>query len=247
MKFNAGLGEKIVETLIKSIPEGGYFYLEYQGLDDVCCANEENNEIVELSDIKEALYKIDPTIEIHFGYSKVVITSPNLDGAVIKIPFKGYYTLLDHEYRFVSFDYAPIENHWNYCEYECKVYKYMVDCGFGDFFAEIAYFASLGNFDCYIQEYVASKATIGLPSISDKSIYKAADFCAEVGQDLFDDFNWLGFCIETYGEEIVYYFLQLFEEDEMLNECIMSDLHSKNYGQRMSGTPCILDYCGFFD
>jgi hypothetical protein len=61
---------------------------------------------------------------------------------------------------------------------------------------------------------------------------------------------WLELAAKTYGRKKVKRLLRFLfsprKKDKHLSEIITQDLHDGNYGFRLDGTPCFIDYSGYY-
>ena len=212
--------------------------------------------------------------DYRLGASKLCLI-PEENKYVIKIPFNGcFYLDIDNNETFSRFYCAKTENeydNWNYCLSELEIYNKAKDAGFEMFLAETDYLgASKTGHPIYVQEKVLPYAEFytkdkNTSSDNSKEISKRIhniyrNFC--YNYHLINNENMLAdeaigyvFCetgeaflamiIETYTYELVEKFSR-WVIDEARE--IAMDLHCRNIGFRASdGTPCLLDFSGFYD
>lgn len=249
MKFNAELGMRIIKAIEAIMPDGTSFWKaadEDCGFDEFYGANE-YGEFLTRTDIMNAIMKVDPMATIDNGCSKMVIISPNLGDVVLKIPFRGIIVL--ESYTFRPFKDAPYDCEWNYCESECIIYNMLKELDLIQYVAETAFFTKLGDIPCYVQEAVIKESDIDdtFHKISINSMNSAETIQNDVFVLHDISVSWLGLCIDFYGEKSLQQFITLLKDIKGCGFYIGSDLHDNNYGERIDGTPCILDFSGFFD
>lgn len=247
MRFNAELGMEIIKAIEAIMPDGTSFW---KAADEDCKFDEfyganEYGEFLTYADIRNAIMAVDPMATIDNGYSKMVIISPNLGDAVLKIPFKGSISL---EHTFQPFEDAPYDCEWNYCESECIIYNMLKELDLIQYVAETAFFTELGDIPCYVQEVVIKESDIDdtFHKVSINSINSAETIQNNVSILRDISISWLGLCIDSYGEKSLQQFITLSKDIKGCGSYIFSDLHDDNYGERIDGTPCILDFSGFF-
>ena len=240
MTFNYKLVDKIISAIFP-LPKkfGNIIYSDY------------DTEIVNYDSIAEAIFQIDPYAKIHFGISKMVIVSPNLRGVVIKIPFTGYYELFseDEEWNenscWIPFKYAPCEeDSSDYCLAEYRKYQTLKELGLHCFLAETAAYKTIDGVRIFLQEEVTPESQTYEsynPSINSKKLakeYKNKYRCHHL------DTNWIGICLDKYGQRKTERFLSYCIE---IDPDILDDAHSSNYGYRDNGTAVLLDFSNYLD
>lgn len=233
MKFNEELANKFIDALLPVIPK------------KFGAISNQKPFSANYPDIVEAITAIDPHAAIHAGATRMVIVSPNLKGAVIKIPFNGYY----ESGMFLEF-YGTCEAR-DYCEVELLKYqKVLAETSFGSrFLAETERFRpdvtdKLGV--VLIQEEAVSEED---RICSYRTSEKAQKQAPKIHQDYYFFFlkdEWLALCIDEYGSISVEDFLRYCntqDEGEILDDC-----HEGNYGYRVKdGTPCIFDFASYME
>lgn len=213
-----------------------------------------------------------PDAFIAFGASKIAIVF-NDSEPVIKIPFHGVWfeeqDLIDYNYDadelyhndrnlyFVPFYNANIKDGWDYCRTEVINYNYHASQGLEMFFAEEQYWGKTDNgVPLYIQEKVNSVWEIEVEGVGDieslaatpQSLGKARkrrysttnpyhDIDARIAWE-----EWLALAIDKYGDDVVKNFVEYIDGRDF-----MDDMHRRNYGLRADGTPCVLDYSGYYE
>ena len=214
-------------------------------------------------DILKTVQNEDNTVRSHYGASKYVLLSDNLS-YVIKIPFNGYWEALedfyeededeeeslnkdeDEDYSFIPFEGACQDSYAtdlyfrdNYCETEKRIFIAMKEDGLEQFFARTEYFDIINGKPIYIQEKVSPY----LNSELGKSSHLAEKLSASLHHYLPAD--WIEKAIQFYGRQLTMNFIEFLNRDED-GRIIRDDLHTENYGYRKDGSPCILDYSGYF-
>ena len=202
-----------------------------------------------LEEIKHNVKKIDPTIFIEYGMSKMVIMSPKLENIVIKIPFNGYFMEekdLNTEERkkvWEPFYFAPCSNSSDYClaEFEKfdKLKTYDLEC----FVANTIYYKNIFNTNVFIQEQIT-------PINYSEKTYKPSKNSRDIAErwheeeKTYMDTDWIANCIDKYGQSKVEKFLNYCSN---MDPDILEDMHCGNYGYREDGTPALLDFSNYLD
>ena len=226
-----------------------------------------NNDTDELDCDCEILSSIDADVKIqsHYGASKYVLVDNSLS-YVIKIPFDGYWETAyieknyknddeedtdgeeDIEFIFTNFDNACNDSYAddkiysnNYCETERRFFKVMNEIGFGVFFAETQYFDTINGKNIYLQEKVIPYPRLEKGASSPLAVKLSETPHISVCSD------WIEKAIQYYGEELTKSFINFLSTDDDIGQIIAADLHYENYGYREDGSPCILDYSGFYN
>lgn len=232
MNFNKELANRFVEAISDVLPE------DFGVIDDT-------GEPICLFDIEDAITRVDPEATVQFGATKLVIISRNLQGVVLKIPFKGrwfptavYYEEedwdFDEAYEFEPFGYG------DYCLEELNRYIKLKEKDFAMFFSETEKLCdgpSIGT--VIVQEETVTKAqTVSRYRASEKASRLSANMNTPM------DSLWVALCIDEYGEDLVKdFFAYCRDEDE---DDLLSDCHYDNYGYRKKDrSPCILDFSGY--
>lgn len=206
------------------------------------------------------------------GASKMCII-PTDSNMVIKFPFTGtvYYNEETDEMEEETFSSAHTEEgySWDYCLAELEIYKKAAAAGFANFLAKTEEFGTTNSgHPMYIQEKVnvykdcrhkykkdisdnvKSKTATVLEKYRDRNRNRLnneemieEDFIgytfAETGK------TFLSYLIDAYSYENVAKFAKWVYENARE---IAEDLHWGNIGFRESdGTPCLLDFSGFYD
>lgn len=147
----------------------------------------------------------------------------------------------EYGYRPLSEDYTG-----DYCSVEEEYYEMATEEGLEDFFAR-TYCVNPDWRDCpvYVQEKVrdvfAEKGSNS--SHSSEEVETTRSKVSSWGYDGRLALTFICDLILAYGEEKTKKFLDfLNRESSNLN-----DLHQNNYGYRLDGTPCLIDYSGFHD
>lgn len=232
MNFNKELANRLVKAISKVLPEN------FGVLDDT-------DEPICLFDIDEAITKVDPDAYVQFGATKMVIISRNLQGVVLKIPFRGrwfptaaYYEEEDWDFD-EAYEFEPFGCE-DYCLEELNRYIKLKEKDFAMFFSEtekLCEGSSIGT--VIVQEETITKAhTVSRYRASEKASRLSAKMKTPM------DSLWVALCIDEYGEDLVKdFFAYCRNEDE---DDLLSDCHWDNYGYRKKDrSPCILDFSGY--
>lgn len=201
-------------------------------------------------EIYDALWHLDPLVQVNHGMSKIVIISSLID-YVIKIPLTGVWIpVWNEEYEdwepdstyFDPFSYGGGYDNDDYCAVEVDIYdKTMEDNPeFSFVFPDTQFYKQIGNIKYYIQE----KCSCGGERDTSNSSHEAQ----VVGDELYEDadneygsvesLEWCISLVENYGVE------KAREVMKYLKKMGITDLHDANIGYR-NGRPIILDYSGF--
>lgn len=198
--------------------------------------------------IKSEIFHVDPYACVYFGASKIVIASPKIGNAVVKIPFNGTYYQEeenDEEFEWIPFEWAPGSDPADYCLAEYEKYQRLKDYGLGCFVAKTLFYKKRDGFRIFIQEYVMPEnESCDSHNASDQSTTTAKKWRREgkIRSDLENE--WIANCLDIYGESKVKRFLYYCDN---IDPDILEDIHKANYGYRENGTPCILDFSNYMD
>lgn len=237
MTFNYELVNKIVEAIFP-LPD------KFGTIDD---CGDTDEDPTGYDDIYNAAIKIDKDIQIEYGITKLVITSPNFGGVVIKIPFNGYFVRYNQEeedFTWCGFCYAEGTDCSDYCLSEYEKYCQLKARGLSCFITKTVFFRTICGVRVFLQEYVIPENDdyeVREPSL--KSL-RLADKWRKERKFYMIDSEWVANCLDKYGES---------KTEKFLNYCntvdpsILEDAHCGNYGYRPNGTPCILDFSNFLD
>lgn len=241
MEFEAKLIDKLVNAIFP-LPEN-FGITEY---DDV--GEELDDEYL----YRQALHEVDSQAEIFYGMSKLVITSPNLHGTVIKIPFNGYYMYeceRDEEDEITyencvwnPFGFAHSSDRSDYCLSEYEKYLELKSNKLNCFVAKTYFYKIINGIRIFLQEEVIPEEQDYSEHCSSKESQKIAKKWRKEGKFYGIDSEWIANCIDEYGKSKV---------EQFLNYCntvdfdILEDMHCSNYGYRENGTPCLLDFSNF--
>lgn len=228
----------------------------------------DRNDLLE-SFCKELSNKINSLtpITIRSGASKLVIVLKNYD-FVIKIPFNGSVTTLssppyssipdslstaerykwirkNSETFFENFTGAEGEDPEDYCLTELKCFHEVVEDGYADFLADICYYGTKDGHRIYIQEkvLVAEDRHYAI-SVDEKTREEASSLSQNFYMYDYLPDDWWAAALNMDGIDKVADFLSYLEDDPR-NLDLLNDMHSGNYGYKMDGQPCLLDYSGF--
>lgn len=233
MAFNYKLIDELLDAIFP-LPKKFGIFLDEEGTD---------SDFLYFSNFKQAVSKVDPCASICYGVSKMVITSPNLQNIVIKIPFNGYFLMLPSEDEWYPFSWAAGSDSADYCltEYEKynKLKTYDLDC----FVAKIAYYKTIDGYRIFLQEEVIPKSNSCNRQKPSKKSQDLADKWYKEGK-FYMDSEWIANCLDKYGKSKVKRFLKYCTDIDL---DILEDMHSGNFGYRKDGTPCILDYSNFLE
>ena len=231
MNFNYQLVDKILNVILP-LPKNF-------GIDELY---DEPNDLLLF---KNKLHEVDKEAIIFFGLTKMVISSPQLNGVVIKIPFNGRYGSDDDEKPYwIPFKWADASDCSDYCLAEWEKYnklkKYRLNC----FVAKTFYYKQIMGVRIFIQEQVIPLDEFyKTPIIPSKNSQKLAkQWWRESKIDV--DPDWMANCLDLYGQAKVKKFLHYCED---IDPDILEDVHSGNIGYRTNGTPVILDYSNYLD
>lgn len=218
-------------------------------------------------DIEEAILDIDGAAQIKYGMSKLVIVAPSLENIVIKIPFSGVYDFhYDDDYSYdeaSDYVYYTDEGEWDfhefnnvrskdkknktdYCAVEAEKYQDLYSLDLDEFVAETHLYTELSN---GIKVYIQEKALSSEDDPSWNTRKSSADSRATARKWVDEESiplesNWIGLCIDVYGEDRTKAFLDYCNYEDPI---LISDTHCGNIGYREDGSPVLLDYSGFLD
>lgn len=232
MTFDKEIIDYILD-IVFPIPEIGIIE------DDDC------DSCVNLDIIQDRIRKSGEKITIEYGMSKFVLISPLLANVVIKIPFNGSYEYNEEtgELFYKEFEGASDDWHvWSdYCLAEYNKYlnlKYKhLDC----FVAKTLYYKTINDTRIFLQEKVIPKFNIINERVPSERSHNQAKVITH-HTCRFSDNKWVANCIDLYGENKV---KQFFDYCTEVDNDILNDCHSGNYGYRLNGTPVIFDYSDF--
>lgn len=236
MTFNHKLVNDFLEAIFPLPDEFGVVVFDDGGSPE---------EPINFLSIERAVFDVDPYAKVYFGISKLVITSPNLDNIVIKIPFNGTFSEDEDTGELIwdEFRWANSSDSSDYCLAEYEKFKKLKTYGLDCFVAKTLFYKTIDGVRIFIQEAVTPDLDFcsfeKIPS-SQKSRTLAKQWQSE---DKFSmDFEWIARCIDVYGESKVKRFLSYCENIDL---DILEDMHDGNYGYRDNLTPVILDYSNF--
>ena len=203
------------------------------------------------------------------GASKMCII-PSEGDMVIKLPFKGnmYYNVEGNPY-IEEFENSGSEScTWDYCLTEVELYNKVAAAGFECFLAKTeAYGKTYNGHPMYIQEKVEVYRDGASPSkeVSVENKKKSKTIMKSYRDYLFYQHSTeemsreqlIGWAFSEAGEYFIASLIDAYGYDKVADfsawvfvnaRNIAMDLHSGNIGYRKSdGTPCLLDFTGFFD
>lgn len=229
-------------------------------------APEDDNPIIE--DFGEEIYS-QYGAEWRYGASKMCII-PSEGDMVIKLPFTGNMYYDDEGNPFIEeFENSGSEScTWDYCLTEVELYNKVAAAGFECFLARTeAYGKTHSGHPMYIQEKVEVYGEGATPSAEvsegnrekSKTIMQSyrnyiyhSTFTEEMSRE-----QLIGWAFSETGEYFIASLIDAYGYDKVADfsewiflnaKYIAADLHWCNIGYRKSdGTPCLLDFTGFFD
>lgn len=162
-------------------------------------------------------------------------------------------TMLRKNHYYLKYNKVPFDAE-NYCDVEYIVYQKMkkkkIDC----FFARIDKI-NISKRTLYIQERAEALSDFDesleelYPEVKVHNWSKKAAERAEKNGIIIRAV-WLELAAKTYGRKKVKKLLRLFfsprKKDKTLSGIISQDIHDGNYGFRVDGTPCFIDYSGYY-
>jgi hypothetical protein len=239
MNFNRTLANQFIDTLLDVVPKKRLGVYNEDGFP------------VFYYEILDSLQYFDPSVELHFGATKLVIVTPNLEGVVIKIPFLGrYYPRYnanwetsdpDENYEFC--EYSGVDS--DYCAVELSKYEEVKQAHLERFLAQTERFRPdaseiLGT--VLIQEET-------LAEVDRWEKYKTSKKASDTAQKMTTapmKTEWVALCIDEYGSDLVNDFFKYCDEED--DGTILEDCHAGNYGYRIADrTPCIFDFSSYLD
>lgn len=187
------------------------------------------------------------------GVTKLVII-PELCDFVFKVSFNGYYyqqyddnKLEDEDsYAFEQFAGSGGSDSSDYCLAEYEKYQDLRAAGVSMFFAETEFAGvTKDGSRIFIQEKAYPRShgnSSKKASQESKDRVKSMESHNEL--NLFDyiyDTDWWALALECYGEDA----LQALEEYIQKDDSPLQDMHDENFGYRLDGTPCIIDFTDY--
>lgn len=202
-----------------------------------------------------------PNLEIYHGVSKLVFLTKEED-KVVKIPFNGEFCETSDGDVFEPFCGAPSFN-WDYCALEAEIYKEVAEAGFGFILAKTELAGHTANgypfytqekvtpYDCYFEDEKASNEEIKICESYIDSYHRHISRNEELS-----DTDYIGAVFACTGTAFMVNLIKEYTLEKIKKfakwcyknkPIIYYDLHDGNYGYRKNdGTPCILDYSGWF-
>ena len=239
MVFNYNMVNKIIEALPPLAENFGIIY--YENGDDV------HLYPIYEEEFEYRLRQVDSSIRIEYGASKLVITSPKLDGVVIKIPFSGYYSTYEEDETFPEwepFRYASGTKENDYCFAEYEKFKALKKQGLDCFVAKTFLYKTIStNTAVFIQEAITPLGYLWKPRIPSKESKDLAKKIKEE-REISISSDWIANCLDYYHQSKVERFFSYCQDVDL---DILGDMHYQNYGYRRNGTPAILDFSDFQD
>ena len=247
MLFDHSIVDKILKAIFP-LPER-FGVIQF---DDSFC---DEGDFINQKEIYQSLQEVSPETQIYFGITKMVIISPELPKVVIKIPFNGYYLINGQEYDeeggdlldhgdWLEFYRSPGSNISDYCLAEYEKYQQLKEQDLDCFVAKTLFYDTIDGVNVFIQEWVTPEKlseNIYKPSLKSKEkVTRLRDSYKELR---LPDSNWMGICLDVYGEDKVKSFLSYCKKDPD----ILYDCHKANYGYRLNDSPAILDFSNFLE
>lgn len=253
MRYNRDVAMRIFEVLENYLP------INFGKVQD-------DDYIVNIGEIEDELWAIDPTVKFYSGVSKLAIVAESLGEVAIKVPFNGCYEYSDEYYdyrRSDEYDYDDDEEEWDferkysfekfcggggknnndYCAEEYAIYKELKELGYEQFVAETELLGGVNGMYILVQEFVTSMNDHCKKIVnSQRSIETSKRIKEDYSSANNVDDDWVAACVEHYGEELSDKFFNYTEED---GYSILADAHWGNYGYREDGSPCILDFSDY--
>lgn len=189
------------------------------------------------------------------GVTKLVII-PEYCDFVFKVSFTGcYYQQYDDNklkdededsYTFEQFCGSGGSDSADYCLAEYEKYQDLKAAGVGMFFAETEFAGTTKDGSrIFIQEKVYPRSHGGSSKkISQESKDHVKNMKNHRELSVFDyiyDTDWWALAFECYGENA----LHALEEYIQKDDSPLQDMHNENFGWRLDGTPCIIDFTDY--
>lgn len=225
--MNSNQARKIIDKIASR--EGDFKIFDFE--------NFAEQDVKEFAQIARNVLKIPMRVEN--GATKVVII-PEREDYVIKLPL----TCSKWFWRQNEREVHKFRNPSDYCEQEWDVYQKAIEMGWQDFFPETEFYKGIiiqerAEVLSDITTFTKHKFSFSEAVIDSASrIVDAFVYGAEVDED------WLQSCVDRYGEETVYNFIEDMENHVSPDFCI--DLYEKNVGfKKGDWAPCIIDFSGY--
>lgn len=234
MTFNHKLVDEFLEEIFPLPEKFGVILRE-----------DEESEPVDFALIQEIVWNVDPDASVYFGMSKLVITSPHLDGVVIKIPFNGCFNEYDAEGNIFwqPFRWASGTDKSDYCLTEFEKYNRLKDYRLDCFVAKVIYYKEVCGVRVFIQEEVTpDNDSYQTRRPSQRSQDLAEKWYSE--GKFYIEPEWIANCLDKYGKSKVKRFLYYCAN---IDPDILEDIHGGNFGYRSNETPCLLDFSNYSD
>ena len=200
-------------------------------------AIEDGEESDSMGYVLDQIYTLESADKINwrYGASKMVFL---LKDVVVKLPFNGYeyYSWDEDNLRYRDEPEFEYNAHTDYCAMEENIYTYAEEAGVECFFAKTKTAGYTKNGQVY---YTSERA--------DYEFTKDSSDYNDLAIELLDKYDvwmcntWLADAIVYYGVKAVKEFLAFVKEMEI------NDLHDSNVGYRADGSPCLIDYSGYFE
>ena len=213
---------------------------------------EDGEDSNELYDFANEVYDINKEAIVNHGVSKAVIIDPDLD-VVIKIPFNTcfYYNANNGDDLTYDPDLPDIKENIldNFCQIEADIYQECINEGNG-YEIFLAKTKEIDNLH-YVQEkcktYEDKYDTCDY-NFQEKTAKDIEKYNNKLEGKRFFPSRFILDLIKSYGEDKTFNFLEFLKSDSDIARNISMDLHNENIGYRVSdGTPCIIDYSGWWE
>ena len=234
MHFNSKIINNILDNLFPLPEQFG-----------VVVSMDEPSEPININDIRNIVYEIDPDAFVYFRMSKLVIFSNNIGDVVIKIPFNGYY-LEDNdtgELDWTTFQWAAGTDRSDYCLTEYEKYERLQAYDLECFVAKTIFYKTKCGVRVFLQERVTPESELLNSPNASKNSKDLAEKWKDEGKFCIDS-QWIATCLDKYGKSKVERFLYYCSN---LDLDILEDVHSGNFGYRPNGEPCLIDYSNYED
>lgn len=183
------------------------------------------------------------------GCSKLVFGFSDLkkDGKeyVIKIPFFGQRYFEEEEWHQYDYEFAgschiELEQDWNYCEAEEKIYQKSVEWGLSDIFAATEYICSIGDVQFYASELVGYSFNNDAYLDCSKELKEDSQSFSKYSHARISRIAFRPILLQ-YGEDFCCDLIDFLETYDI------DDIHDSNVGTTDDGSFKILDYSNFRD
>lgn len=197
-------------------------------------------------------FKNDDISEIHAGVTKIVFVLKDYPDYVVKVPFLGVFDF--DEDKNVLFagkkndTRVSVTRKWDYCEREAKIFEMACENNVEKFFAGTYFLDFINDYPFYISDRIMDtfedhydswdSSESERSSLSENSYEDALKISRAYYSSMSN--NDMAIFVENFGTE---------DAEEFAAFCYdnhINDLHDGNLGLRFDGSPCVIDYSGFF-